>query len=55
MDMTSKNMNTDADPEIKTYKKTPAERIIELKDLLQNNLINQEEFDLKKKKIIDEL
>ena len=53
--MTNKNMNTTPNPEIKNNKKTPAERIIELKDLLQNNLITQEEFDLKKKIIIDEL
>ena len=52
MDMTNKNMNT-TNPEKKSIKKTPAERIIELNELLQNNLISQEEFDSKKKKIID--
>jgi len=55
MDMTNKNMSTAPNPEIKSNKKTPSERIIELKDLLQNNLITQEEFDLKRKTIIDEL
>ena len=47
-------MNT-TNPEKKSIKKTPAERIIELNELLQNNLISQEEFDSKKIKIIDEL
>ncbi len=57
MDMTNQNMNPSPapQPEIKTTKKTPSERIIELKELLQNDLISQEEFDLKKKLIIDEL
>tara|TARA_B100000212_G_C27302037_1_gene501918 strand:- start:46 stop:1053 length:1008 start_codon:yes stop_codon:yes gene_type:complete len=54
MDMTNKNMNT-TNPEKKSINKTPAERIIALNELLQNNLISQEEFDSKKKKIIDEL
>ena len=38
-----------------TNKKSPSERIKELKELLQNDLISKDEFDLKKKLIIDEL
>lgn len=59
MDMTNNNMNTNpstnSTQENKSDKKTPAERIIELKELLGNDLISQEEFNLKKKLIIDEL
>jgi len=53
MDLTNTNVNPN--PEIKSNTKTPTERIIELKELLKNELISQEEFDQKKKLIIDEL
>ena len=52
---TKSNPSTIADQEIQSNKKTPSERITELKKLFQNDLISKDEFDLKKKMIIDEL
>ena len=59
MDLTTNQMNTNPsnieNQEIKTNTKTPLERIAELKELFQNDLISKDEFDQKKKLIIDEL
>ena len=59
MDLTTNQMNTNPsnikNQEIKPNTKTPSERITELKELFQNDLISKDEFELKKKLIIDEL
>ena len=51
----SSSPSTATNQEIKTNTKTPSERIKELKELLLNDLISKDEFELKKKLIIDEL
>ena len=53
--VTNSNPSTITDQEIQSNKKTPSERITELKKLFQNDLISKDEFELKKKMIIDEL
>jgi len=53
--VTNSNPSTITGQETQSIKKTPSERITELKKLFQNDLISKDEFDLKKKMIIDEL